>query len=267
MSKLDYYDLIEEFHREKYDAERDYILEKYNKEELSKEDVKEIFNKYALYQIARNNYWNYSQCIVNKDDNILFQINLRFNGKTQRNGYGQNWFHVYVIENNNKLFAKIIDIMPLAGIAIDCCRNFFKSHVAYVEEINVGINLKTYKDKVNELVQTIELDSEFYKLIEDANQIEFKESYLELFNCQYAVALCSMDIYDFINQKVFYADQFCLEKYKPLIDIVEYIFKKASFKNFEEMPMITIVDNLDLAESLAAKMFIDKEYHYYFDIL
>ena len=105
------------------------------------------------------------------------------------------------------------------------------------------------------------------KLMKKIGQIDFKESYLELFDYQFDAVLCSMDIYDFVNKKVFYADSYCLKKYKPFIDVIEYIFRKANFKSFEEMPMIHIVDNLDFAHKMAAKKFIDREYHHYFDIL
>lgn len=268
MSSFDHYNLMEEFHYKKYDSERDYILEKYNKEELTSKEAREIFNKYRLSKICREIPWKYSQYIINNNDNVLFQMNLRFYGYKESGGYGQNWFHMYVIENENKLFAKIINIMPLDDIANECCRNFFgKNHVDYVETINVGIQLKSYKEKVNELTQIIELDSEFDKLMKKIGQIDFKESYLELFDYQFDAVLCSMDIYDFVNKKVFYADSYCLKKYKPFIDVIEYIFRKAKFKSFEEMPMIHIVDNLDFAHKMAAKKFIDREYHHYFDIL
>ena len=99
MSTIEHYKLIQDFHHNHWESEREYILNKYNnKDSLTQKDAQEIINKYHLFKVQREIPWNYVQNAILPNELVLMQFYLRTYNKD---------IICYILEKNGKKFCKL----------------------------------------------------------------------------------------------------------------------------------------------------------------
>ena len=221
------------------------------KEEKIKSDQEKDYRilfhqKYKLAEASRYTPWGLSYCVIEDGERVLFQAQYRLNCTDDKGWWGQNWFHFYIVEKDGKKYCKFVDVSLLEHEAEKICNKYFNSHVSWCETIKVGRFVPEYKNKVIERTLIIELDDEINDLFESISKIDFEKSYLELFDCKYDISLLQFDCYDFVNRHVFHADGYCLEKYRPYIDLINYIFSKSNYK-YLNPSLIKCVSDLKIA--------------------
>ena len=217
-----------------------------NQDKTIKRDYEREFHQNEMSQIDRNIRWEDTYFVIDKDETVLMQCRYRLNTTDDKGWYGQRYFHIYVVEKNSKRYCKLINLMNLdQGLSSDCYE-YFDGHVSACEEYDIRIFLPNYRKRLLDNTEIFELDTEFDKLLDKPANIDFEESYLELFYCKYDYSLLHFDCIDFYNKHVFVADGYCLKKYEPYILIINYIFSKSKYK-YLNPSSIKVVDSLSIA--------------------
>ena len=257
MSTIEHYKLMQDFHHNHWESEREYILNKYNnKDSLTQKDAQEIINKYHLSKVQREIPWNYVQIAILPNELVLMQFYLRTYNKD---------IICYILEKNGKKFCKLFDLRKLTDFAKKISKEIFNNTISCCEEINIGMQCPEYRIFSLNECENIEIDNEFDNIITEIGKINSKPTYMNDFDCQYSVTYVTFSCYDFINKNVFNADGFCLTEFKPYVDLLMYIMKK--FEKDEDLTtIIHLVDNLDDAQIIAVKKFIDSQYFHYFTL-
>lgn len=214
------------------------LLKKTKKGSIEKNDsqcnYKSEFSKNNMHYIDRNICWQDTYYTIDKDENVLLQCRYKIYATDEKGWYGLRNFHFYVIERNGKKYCKFINLEKLEdgsllGVGGDC-DNYFIGHVATCNTFDISIFLPSYRKRLIDNTEIIRLDKKFDELLESACNIDFEKAYLDLFDCKFDYSSINLDCYDFYNKHVFIADGFCLEKYEPYINILNYILAKSNYK-------------------------------------
>lgn len=228
-----------------------------------KRDYVREFHQDDMSQVDRNIQWKDTYYTIDKDENVLLQCRYRLNTTDDKGWYGQRYFHFYVVEKNGKRYCKLINLHNLdKGISVDCYE-YFKGHVSACEEYDIRVFLPNYRKRLLENTEIIKLEKDFDKLLDEAKNIDFEKSYLDLFDCKYEYSLLNFDCIDFYNKHVFVADGYCLKKYEPYILIINYIFSKSNYK-YLNPSSIKVVDSLSIA---CKEMVEEKERQFELDMM
>ena len=199
-------------------------------------NCKELF--YEVYQLSnpnRNIDWGLSYSVINPSDKVLVQ------GRYFADIYR---YHFYIIEKNNRKYLRIINIRNIEDEMDDICYDYFDGNMSWSHTISVGIFLPEYKKLVQDRCIEILLDDDINNILDNMKNTDFSNFFLEGFTC--IINPIKYDCYDFYGKHVFYADGYCLTKYKAYVDLIDYIFKiskVAISSNFK----IKLVDNFDEA--------------------
>ena len=209
------------------------------------------FGENKMSYVDRQIRWEMTYYTIDKDEDVLLQCRYTTEGKKGEGWFGISDFHFYVIEKNRKRYCKLINLekidnnLSIMGLGADCY-DYFKGHVSACNTLDIAIFLPEYRKRLIDNTEIIELDDEFDKLLESANNVDFENAYLDLFECKFQYSSINFDCYDFYNKHVFIADGFCLKKYEPYINILNYILSKSNYNYLSPSP-IEVVDSLDYA--------------------
>lgn len=214
----------------------------------SEHNYRKEFSEKDMYYINRNIRWQDTYYTIDKDENVLLQCRYKVNATDEKGWFGLRNFHFYVIEKNGKKYCKFINLEKIENNSIfgsgGDCYNFFKGHVAACNTFDISIFLPSYRKRLIDNTEIINLDKKIDKFLESAGDVDFKEAYYDLFECKYEYSSINFDCYDFYNKHVFIADGFCLTKYEPYINILNYILSKSNYK-YLNPSTIEIVETLE----------------------
>jgi len=225
-----------------------------------------FYQGYDLGQVIRQVPWRYSYCVIEESEKVLLQASYRIVCTDNYGWYGQKQIHFYITEKDGRKYCKFVNALPLDTIADKECNAYFNNHVAACETFYVGVFLPEYKKKVLENTTTFELDEEIDSIFERIGSIENDNAFWDLFECKFDVCRLHFDCYDFVNRYVFIADGYCLTKFKPYADLIDYIFRKGEYKDLSSSG-IKLVDDLSIAreEMVKEKIRIDDFHNNFYD--
>ncbi len=228
------------------------LFKKIKKESInnnsSERNYRKEFSENDMYYIDRNIRWQDTYYTIDKDENVLLQCRYKVNTTDDKGWFGLRDFHFYVIEKNGKKYCKFINLEKIEDNSImgsgSDCYDFFKGHVAACNTFDIAIFLPKYRKRLIDNTEIIKFDKKFDELLESACNIDFEEAHLDLFECKFEYSSTNFDCYDFYNKHVFIADGFCLTKYEPYINILNYILSKSNYK-YLNPSTIKVVESLD----------------------
>ena len=220
------------------------MFKKSNKKckEQEPRDYKILFKqKYELSNISRRIDWRYTSCIISEDEKVLLQGRLRFCDGWE----GRIYVHYYVVERNKTKYLKVVEFDKLESAVEDICTDYFE-HIPWCETHTVGVLLPEYKKYALSITHEYKLDKKYDDLIKKMKDVDFSKYYIEDFTCQYGTSNVQYDCYDFVNHNIFYADGYCLRKFTPYVEFMDYVLSISDFKDYANKA-IKVVDDLNVA--------------------
>ncbi len=214
-----------------------------------KDYYKKRFNEENLSCVMRKINWELSYPAIRDDDNVLIQGNYKLETNDDKGWYGVREFHFYMLENKGKKYLKLFDVLELEK-QFDLFGNLLYTedykNIPVCEEQHYGIYTPEYRKKVRELAHEFKLDDNIDRIIKEMSKVNFDDYFLEDFTCDYRTSQIHYDCYDFTNKTTFVADGYCLKKYSPYIDLLDYVFTTAHI-DYLVPSAIKKVDNFDEA--------------------
>ena len=190
-------------------------------------------DEYKLSNSNRSINWNYSYFTISSNDKVLVQ------GRYYVDVFK---YHFYIVVKQGKKYLRVIDVRNVEDKIEDICYDYFDGHISWNNTENVGVFLPEYKDLVLSKTTEVLLDDNIDKILDNMKSVDFSKFYLEDFT--YKLSVIKYDCYDFNGKHVFVADGYCLKKYKPYVDLIDYIFKMSKTNNSSSFK-IKLVDNFD----------------------
>ncbi len=223
------------------------FFKKQKKDSIEKENsarnYQKEFSENDMYYIDRNIRWQDTYYIIDKDENVLLQCRY----KISKDWSGLKSFHFYLIEKDGKKYCKLINLEKIeCNPLLNDCYSYFKGHVSYCNTFDISVFLPSYRKRLIDNTEIIKLDKKIDELLKSACNIDFSKAHLDLFSCKFDYTPINFDCYDFYNKHVFIADGFCLKKYEPYVNILNYIISKSNYKDLSPSS-IEIVESLDVA--------------------
>ena len=234
--------------------------ENINHKEETKINYSELFHKkYDLACSIRNIPWQYTYCAIKENEKVLLQGCYRLDATDDKGWYGQKYLHFYVVERKSKKYLKVVDLHPINDELFTCETAYSWSFIPACERFDVGVFMPEHKEFVDNILEEYELNSRIDDLLKEMSKIDFEKYYLEDFTCKYDISLVRYDCYDFVNKHSFVADGYCLKKYSPYIDLLDYIFALTQYK-YLVPSAIKKIDSLEEAyeEMVKRKIEIDE---------
>lgn len=193
------------------------------------------YNQYNLSKIIRESVpWMSGDFVMKDNENILMKIYYRNEGtiiEENEGWYGNNGLLIYIVETKGKYKIKYLNLKDTEKKAMDIAHQII-TNLGHYQQFEVGFSSKQYKEYVrNEKMVEIEIRSDLYLQIKELGNIDYDN--LEYFT--YIKSNESIDYFDFVNKKYFYCDMYCLEKYKPCIELIEKIINKCEILNLNEL--------------------------------
>ena len=203
---------------------------------MSNKNYEKLFKEeYELSNSNRSINWNLSYSIIDSNDTVLVQ------GRYCVDVYK---YHFYIIEKSGKKYLRIVNVRNVEDKIEDICYDYFDGYISWNNTQNVGVFLPKYKDLVLSKTTEVLLDDNIDKILDNMKSIDFDKFYMEDFT--YKSSVIKYDCYDFNGKHVFVADGYCLKKYKPYVDLIDYIFKVSKI-NHSSSFKIKLVDNFNEA--------------------
>lgn len=215
---------------------------------MFKKNKKEVINKelqvirkyngtYDLNKIIRDCIpWEAGNCMIQENENVLFKIYYRNTGpiiekEDEKKWFGNNDLLIYIVEEKEKFKIKYINLRDTEEKAINIANEIITNLGCY-QTFDIGYSSKQYKEYIRkEKMIEIAIEADLYSQIENLGNIKYDD--IEYFT--YKKGTESIDYCDYVNKKYFYCDVYCLEKYKPCIELVEKIIKKCNILNLSEL--------------------------------
>lgn len=204
-------------------------------------DTQRKYNQdYNLDNMIRNTEkWKYGDPMILDDENLLFSLLYFYVGdiaerKDGKDWYGNNNFIFHIVEKNDKIFIKYVNLYRIEDI-VEKYAIMKINNLGQYQVKQQGLIQKEYREYIrNEAMKIIEIDkNEFEKRINRLKKIRYDE--LEFFTCKTAYE--SIDYFDYINRINFYCDRYYPEKYEECIKFVNYILSECKILNMEEVIM------------------------------
>lgn len=212
-----------------------FFYKKKKEEDLSV--VRAYNGEYKLSNIIREYLpWDAGQCMIMDDEKVLFSLYYHNSGSIAedekgKEWYGSNWFLFYVIEHKGKYKIKYLNLRDVEKKAEEIARSIVNNLGMY-QLIEVGYRSSEYKEYIRkEKMQVIEIDEEIINKIKNLKNIDYDKYDMDYFSYKYAEE--NLDYFDFVNKRYFFCDEYCLEKYKPCVEVVDSIIKKCNILNLE----------------------------------
>lgn len=198
--------------------------------------------------------WERTDCVIDEDEDVLFKFyystwgNILGN-ENGKNKYGNSSYIFYIINRNGNLKVKYVDLKCVDKKAFHIGRKLI-TNLSIEQEFKLGYSSKEYKDYIKkEKMIEVDLNFDFYGEIKKLGSIDYNE--LEYFINEDSYE--TIDYYDFVNKKYFYCDDYCLEKYKLCIELVEKIILNCNILNFTKLKFKYFVE--DEREGILEKLF------------
>jgi len=225
-------------------------------------NLSELFHqKYKLNKTYYHSKIDYTSYAISDSEEVLLYLNFCTSGTLEDGAYGNSFYDFYICKNQDCYYLKCFNTIHLDVIARQCGNKLTK-RLGYF----IGTRATEYKKYLinNAMRAIIELDGN------DVERILDRLKHTPSDECENCTAngysKTSVELFDFVNNGSFLADDYVLPKYECYVEAIQYIIDKSEMAWLKDVGL-QYVDGVEEAWDKYIDKHLRDEYMIYGDDL